>query len=95
MKIANAVALIGMVLVSLSPPTDAQHADLILEGTYDTTGMAVGVSLSGNYAYVADYESGLHIIDISTPSSPSLLDTYDTKWTGYRCRCERQLRLCG
>ena len=64
MKIANAVALIGMVLVSLSTPTDAQHADLILEGTYDTTGMAVGVSVSGNYAYVADWDAGLQIIDI-------------------------------
>ena len=83
MKIANAVALIGMVLVSLSTPTDAQDADNVnlspsLLGTYDTSGFAIGVAVSGNYAYVADDVSGLHILDISTPSSPSLLGTYDT-----------------
>lgn len=34
--------------------------------TYDTTGSASDVYVSGNYAYVADGESGLQIIDISS-----------------------------
>ncbi len=50
-----------------------------LEGSYDTSGAAYGVYVSGKYAYVADETSGgLQIIDISDPSSPSLTGTYDT-----------------
>jgi Ca2+-binding RTX toxin-like protein len=35
----------------------------------------------GNYAYVADLDSGLQIINISNPAAPTLTGTYDT--TGY------------
>jgi hypothetical protein len=52
-------------------------------GTYDTSGSAWGVYVSGKYAYVADYDSGLQIIDISTPSSPSLVGTYNTSNYAY------------
>ena len=44
----------------------------VLSATYDTPGQARGVYVSGNYAYVADYTSGLQIIDISTPASLTL-----------------------
>jgi hypothetical protein len=47
-------------------------------GTYDTTGLAFGVQVVGNYAYVADYESGLQIINISNPAAPTLAGSYDT-----------------
>jgi hypothetical protein len=47
-------------------------------GTYNTSGTAYGVTVSGKYAYVADFTPGLHIIDISNPASPSLAGTYDT-----------------
>ena len=36
----------------------------------DTTGSARGVYVSGDYAYVADYSSGLAVIDISDPTNP-------------------------
>ena len=36
----------------------------------DTNGGAIGVTVSGNYAYVADKLSGLAIIDISDPTNP-------------------------
>ncbi|MBA7584344.1 hypothetical protein ES708_26297 [subsurface metagenome] len=36
----------------------------------NTTGHAVGVYVSGDYAYVADGESGLAVIDISDPTNP-------------------------
>ncbi|MBU4299333.1 hypothetical protein KJ636_04785 [Patescibacteria group bacterium] len=49
-----------------------------LTGTYNTSGNALGVYVSGKYAYVADGASGLQIIDISNPASPSLTGTYDT-----------------
>ena len=44
---------------------------------------AYGVAVSGSYAYVADYNSGLQIIDISNPASPSRVGSYDTP--GYAC----------
>jgi hypothetical protein len=36
----------------------------------DTAGAALDVFVSGNYAYIADYGSGLAIIDISDPTNP-------------------------
>ena len=36
----------------------------------DTSGNANGVTVVGNYAYVADNASGLAIIDISDPANP-------------------------
>jgi hypothetical protein len=41
------------------------------KGSYDTFGRAEGIALSGNYAYIANYYSGLQIIDISDPSNPT------------------------
>ena len=49
-----------------------------LEGSYNTSGSAYKVHVSGKYAYVADGSSGLQIIDISNPASPTLTGTYDT-----------------
>ena len=39
---------------------------------------AYGVQVVGNYAYVANAYSGLQIIDISNPTTPSLKGNYDT-----------------
>ena len=49
-----------------------------LAGTYNTSGYALGVGVSGSYAYVADDIAGLRIIDISNPASPTLVGTYNT-----------------
>jgi len=49
-----------------------------LVGSYDTSGSAGGIYISGDYAYVADASSGLKIIDIRNPSAPSLVGSYDT-----------------
>ena len=51
-----------------------------LTGTLDTSGHAYGVTLSadGNTAYVADYNAGLQIINVSNPSTPTLTRTFDT-----------------
>jgi hypothetical protein len=50
-------------------------------GGYHTSGYAEGVMVLGNYAYVADGLAGLHIIDVSNPSSPVRVGGYDT--SGY------------
>jgi hypothetical protein len=49
-----------------------------LVGSYDTPGLSYGVQVVGNYAYVADLTSGLQIIDISNPATPTLKGNYDT-----------------
>jgi hypothetical protein len=46
---------------SLTPPTPPEV------GFYDTPGGAVGVAISGSYAYVADGGAGLRIINVSNP----------------------------
>lgn len=51
---------------------------LLLKGSYNTAGIACDVSVLGKYAYVADNDKGLAIIDISNPSSPTLKGSCDT-----------------
>ena len=45
-----------------------------------STTRARGIELSGNYAFIADYSSGIRSIDISNPLVPVLLDRYDTSY---------------
>jgi hypothetical protein len=45
----------------------------VLEGNYDTDGFSLDVAVSGNYAYIADYDNSLVIVDISDPSSPEFV----------------------
>jgi len=56
---------------------------LTLVGNYNTSGLAIRVSVVGNYAYVADGGSGLQIIDISNPINPTLKSNYDTSDFAY------------
>jgi DNA-binding beta-propeller fold protein YncE len=49
-----------------------------LAGSFNTPGYARGVTVSGNYAYVADGSSGLQIINISNPASPILAGSFNT-----------------
>jgi len=52
-------------------------------GACDTPGYAYDVAISSSYAYVADSGSGLQIIDISNPASPSIVGTYNTPGYAY------------
>jgi hypothetical protein len=51
----------------------------ILVGSFDRPNVhwVLGVAVSGNYAFLADQDYGLLIIDISDPANPTLLGTYD------------------
>lgn len=55
--------------------TQAKAASTTL-GTFATTGMALDVAVSGNYAYIAESSSGIQIVDISNTSSPALVGSY-------------------
>jgi len=48
-----------------------------------TPGMALGVTVQGQYAYLADGNAGLEIFDVSTPAEPRLVAQYDTPGTAY------------
>ncbi len=52
-------------------------------GSYTTPGYYEDVFVLGNYAYIVDQGSGLHIIDVSNPASPTLAGSYNTP--GYAC----------
>ena len=49
----------------------------------NTTGFSYGVYVSGDYAYVADDDSGLAVIDISDPTNPGAPVYSDTTGTAH------------
>lgn len=56
-----------------------QHAwNVRLVSSYNTPGQSIDVTVSGDYAYVADMEHGLRIIDISDLTTPAEVGSYDT-----------------
>jgi hypothetical protein len=40
-------------------------------GGYNIPGYARGVGVAGSYAYVADEDEGLRVIDVSNPHNPT------------------------
>lgn len=48
------------------------------DGGYFTPGLAYGVYLQGGYAYIADGDCGLRIIDVSNPASPFEVGFWET-----------------
>ena len=52
-------------------------------GSADTPGSARDVHVSGNYAYVADWVSGLQVIDISNPENPTITSSAHTPSAAY------------
>ncbi|MCP4132144.1 MAG: hypothetical protein GY754_14325, partial [bacterium] len=51
-------------------------------GSCSTPGDAYEVSLSGNFAYVADQYAGFQIADISNPLSPTIVEGVETSDDG-------------
>ena len=81
----NAVAVSGnraymgmgtsLLILDISQPSNPrQLGQVVLPDIYGVQGVAV----SGNYAYVADYDAGLQIIDVSNPSAPVCVGGYNT-----------------
>ena len=68
----------GLAIIDITDPTSP------LAPVYmDTSGYAIGVTVIGNYAYVADGTSGLAIIDITDPTSPGAPVYEDTTGSAY------------
>ncbi|MCL6582402.1 MAG: hypothetical protein K6U11_02075 [bacterium] len=63
----------GLAIVDVHDPLNPG-----LKAVCETPGSACGLSLSGDYAYVADWSKGVSIIKISDPNSPRLVCSFDT-----------------
>jgi len=72
-------ALIFLAVFSMNN-AEADDWEMTIEyvGSYDTDGYAYGVTISGNYAYVADHDNGLVIVNIEDPANPTFVGSYDT-----------------
>ncbi len=70
---AAAFLLCTIPLSSAHAQIDLKQSCFVSVGEIDTPGRAMGSAVAGNYAYVADRESGLQVIEISTPGSPVLV----------------------
>jgi len=82
----HAVLVLGCLMaLAVGPHFDVAAADCIDYGDYlhwaggvDTPDFADGVAVSGTHAYVADWGSGLQVIDITNPASPQIVGSVDT-----------------
>ncbi|MGB9589410.1 MAG: LVIVD repeat-containing protein [Candidatus Hydrothermia bacterium] len=63
----------GMIVVSLADPLFPQDV-----AYFDTPGYAQAIDVSGNYAAIADGETGV-LVDITNPKDPKPVRKYDTK----------------
>jgi hypothetical protein len=61
---------------SPSSPTVVGRTDLLPE-------VVRGVAVVGGYAYIADYDDGLRVIDVSDPAHPAEVGHYDTPGHAY------------
>src|SRR5262245_23461934 len=59
-------------MFSAAKHASAQFA-LLNVGKINTGGSALGVALSGRYCYVANFQNGMRIYDVSDPSHPTYL----------------------
>ena len=62
--------LLSLLVLALTSVAQADSLNVRRIGGCDTPGNAFGVAVSGDYAYVADGDSGLRIISIADPSQP-------------------------
>ena len=63
-----------LLLLCFSP---AYGEESCIIGSCDTPGEAHDVYVSGNYAYIADWGSGLQIIDVSNPRNATIIGSCD------------------
>lgn len=75
--------VLGATFFMMSAAVEAgSDFDLPLPSTYDTKGEVIDVAVAGNYAYLADTELGLIVLDVSHPTSPKLKTSYKPSGTG-------------
>jgi hypothetical protein len=70
------IKLIFFLIMTAFVEAWCQNFQLI--SNFETPGSPYGVFVRDNYAYVADYDSGLQIIDIGNPANPVIIGDIDT-----------------
>ena len=63
----------GLGVIDVSDPANPAPV-----GRCDTPGHTEGVTVSGDYAYLADWQAGLRVVDVSNPANPVEVGYYDT-----------------
>ena len=76
-SLPKALPVVILGVLSWSKPAEAQLCP-VLAGSYDTSGYAYGVAVSGSYAYVAYGDYGLQIIDVNNTTNPVRVGWYNT-----------------
>jgi hypothetical protein len=71
------VVLILVVFLGGIAYTQTDSLNVRFVGACETPGKAKAVYVSGSYAYVADCDAGLRVIDVSIPSEPLEIGSYD------------------
>jgi hypothetical protein len=64
---------VGLSIIDVSNPADLQLIGSIAFDPTRTSGQPIDVAVAGNYAYVADWASGLQVVDISDPARPRVV----------------------
>jgi len=60
------------------------HTDSMqMVSRYATDGLACGLDIAANYAYIADHYNGLNIVEVSNPTAPRMIGNYDTDGKTY------------
>ena len=67
-----------IMLLSMSNSTIAQEVNVTHVATYNTAGVASDVVVRDNYAYIANYITGLLIMNVTDPGSSTPTSNYDT-----------------
>ncbi len=63
----------NLLIVDISTPASPSKV-----GHVTLPGLIMSVALFGQYAYIADYEGGLQVVDISSPTTPKIRGFYAT-----------------
>ena len=63
----------NLIVLNISTPSNPSRI-----GQVTLPGIITGIKLLGQYAYVADEEGGLQVVDISSPSTPKIAGYYST-----------------
>lgn len=66
----------GLVTLALAWPAHGADSVLIGQSPGWPRGNVYAVAVSGNYAYIAAYEAGLQVIDVSNPANPQGVGGY-------------------
>src|SRR6185436_5713403 len=73
------VVLVGVLSFDLCLADCIDYHDYLhWVGTVKTPSVCYGVDVSGSYAYVAEGDAGLQVIDVTDPAAPAIVGSVDT-----------------